>query len=66
MLYKSEKKIPSEYREKLINTLNALDGFLNKSKWFAGNDITIADISILGTITTVKVGKQHHKLIDGS
>lgn len=58
MLYKSAKKIPDESREKLINTLAVLDGFLHKTKWFAGNDITIADFAILGTITTVKVSSQ--------
>lgn len=52
------KKIPAEKREKLIDTLNILDGFLTKSKWFAGENITVADFSILGTITTVKVNSK--------
>lgn len=51
------KKIPAENREKLTNTLSNLNAFLTESKWFAGDNITIADISILGTITTVKVSK---------
>lgn len=55
MLYKSAKKIPDENREKLSNTFDILDGFLHKTKWFAGDDITIADFAIVGTITTVKV-----------
>lgn len=55
VLYQGLKKIPAENRQKLVNTLNVLDGFLSKSKWLAGNEITIADFSILGTITTVKV-----------
>jgi glutathione S-transferase len=54
-LYNNAKKIPQQSREKLIDTLNVLESLLVKSKWFAGDDITIADFSILGTITTVKV-----------
>lgn len=55
VLYQGIKKIPTENREKLVNTLNVLDGFLSQSKWIAGNEKTIADFSVLGTITTVKV-----------
>lgn len=49
------KKIPDQQREKLVATLKNLDGYLGKSKWIAGDVMTIADLSILGTITTVKV-----------
>lgn len=55
MLYQGLKEIPTEKRETLEKTLTVLDGFLSNSKWFAGNNITIADYAILGTITTVKV-----------
>ncbi|CRL00424.1 CLUMA_CG013690, isoform A [Clunio marinus] len=54
VLYKGNKKILKEDREKLVNTLNYLDNLLSKTQWFAGNNITIADYSILGTITTLK------------
>lgn len=56
-MYHGLKKIPAESREKLVNTLDVLDGFLSNSQWFAGNEVTIADFSILGTVTTVKVRK---------
>lgn len=55
MLYKGAKKIPDENREKLTSTLSFLDGLLGTTKWFAGDEMTIADFAILGTITTVKV-----------
>ena len=55
VLYTGMKKIPDQQREKLVATLINLDGYLGKSKWIAGDVMTIADLSILGTITTVKV-----------
>lgn len=55
MFYKGVKKIPAEDREKLVNTMNVLDGFLGDNPWFAGADMTIADLSILGTMTSLKV-----------
>lgn len=58
VLYRGLKSIPDEMREKLAATLTVLDGFLSQNKWFAGSNITIADFSILGTITTVKVGSK--------
>lgn len=55
VLYTGMKKIPDQQREKLVATLNNLDGYLANSKWIAGDAMTISDLSILGTITTVKV-----------
>lgn len=55
VFYKGVKKIPAEDREKLVNTLNVLDGYLAENKWIAGSNMTIADLSILGTITSIKV-----------
>lgn len=40
----------------MIDALVHLDSVLSKSQWFAGNELTIADISILGSISNVKVG----------
>ena len=60
VLYQGVKKIPKQNREKLFDTLNVLESFLAKSKWFAGDELTIADFSILGTITTVKVSRQRN------
>jgi len=53
---KNAKKIPDEYRERLVNTLNTLDSFLADDQWIAGENVTIADYSVLATVTTVKVG----------
>lgn len=60
VLHQGLKSILTESREKLTDTLTVLDGFLSNTKWVAGNNITIADYSILGTITTVKVGPFIH------
>lgn len=51
------KKISDENRERLVNSLIILESFLNSSKWIAGNKITIADFSVLGSITSLKVDK---------
>jgi glutathione S-transferase len=48
--------VPIAQKEKLNETLKVLESFLSNSKWFASNDeISIADISILPTVTTIKV-----------
>ena len=39
----------------LVPLGNVLESFLNQNSWFAGNALTIADISIVPTITTIKV-----------
>ncbi|KAG5673497.1 hypothetical protein PVAND_003541 [Polypedilum vanderplanki] len=55
VLYKQVKKIPQEQREKVSETLFMLEKFLSPNdKWFANNKLSIADISILPTITTIK------------
>lgn len=52
------RKIPIEQREKLNETFNVLESFLSQNKWFAGNEeISIADYSILPTVSTIKVKK---------
>lgn len=55
-MLRGARKIPPESRQKLVETLNHLDDLLSKSQWFAGSEVTIADISILGSISSVKVG----------
>lgn len=42
-------------KDKLTEVLNNLESFLANSKWFAGDEMTIADLSILPSVTTVKV-----------
>ena len=43
--------------DKMIDILNVLDGFLSKSKYLAGDNVTIADLSLLGTISTLAVSR---------
>lgn len=40
-----------EAKEKLFEALTWLNDFLKGNKWIAGNDLTIADFSIVGTVT---------------
>lgn len=48
--------------DKMIGILNVLDGFLSKSKYLAGDNVTIADLSLLGTISTLAVSCLKHKV----
>uniref|UniRef100_F4MI67 glutathione transferase n=1 Tax=Chironomus riparius TaxID=315576 RepID=F4MI67_9DIPT len=48
------KKIPSVAREDIKILLNTLDSFLDKSEWFAGDEMTIADLAILASVGTIK------------
>lgn len=46
----------------MVGILNVLDGFLSKSKYLAGDNVTIADLSLLGTISTLAVRCLKHKV----
>ena len=55
MIYDGEKSIKQEARDKFTDCFKVLDGYLEESKWIAGDNLTIADISFLATIVTVAV-----------
>lgn len=42
-------------RDKITEILNNLESFLANRKWFAGDEISIADFAILPSVTTFKV-----------
>jgi glutathione S-transferase len=48
------KKISPIAREAVMTLLSTLDSILGGSKWFAGDDLTLADLAILGTVGTVR------------
>lgn len=53
MLYNVETKEAA--KKEILSSLKMLDSFLSKSEFFAGDTLTIADISILANITTFDV-----------
>lgn len=61
VLFQKLTTVPEAQKNKLTETLKVLESFLANSKWLASNDeISIADISILPTITTIKVSDLQH------
>lgn len=57
MLRGEVKKIPTERREAIKDLMKIMESFLINSKWFAGDDVTIADFSYLANVATIKVIK---------
>lgn len=55
MLRAGVKKISSDRREAVKVLLNSLESFLTNSEWFAGDELTIADMAVLANIATIKV-----------
>lgn len=49
------KSISSDRREAIKDLLNTLESFLVKTKWFGGDEVTIADFSYLANVATIKV-----------
>jgi len=44
-------KVSTERKQVVNETIEALESFLANDEWFAGSTMTIADISILSTVT---------------
>lgn len=49
------KKIAPAAREGIKMLLSTLDSFLYNSEWFAGDEMTVADLAILASVGTIKV-----------
>ncbi|CAH0546304.1 unnamed protein product [Brassicogethes aeneus] len=54
-LFMGESEIDEDVKDKLIEALGFLESFLNGHDWFAGDEVTIADLSILSTLATVEL-----------
>jgi glutathione S-transferase len=54
LLYAGAKEIPQELKDNVVKVLQTLEGFLT-ADYFAGNNLTIADFSILANVTSVVV-----------
>mgnify|MGYP003463183275 FL=1 len=49
------KKMPEEVRESIKTVLNNIETLLTQSKYFAGDELTLADFALLANVETIKV-----------
>lgn len=49
------RRVPNGIRENLKVLLNTLESFLVYSKWFAGDELTLADFALLASVESIKV-----------
>jgi glutathione S-transferase len=47
--------VPEEPKANLYEALQMLDSMLEQNEWFVGECVTIADLSILATVSTIVV-----------
>lgn len=55
IIFGDAKKVSQESIDKITKVLTALEGYLEKSSYFAGDEMTIADISIWTSVTSFYV-----------
>lgn len=55
MIYLGETKIAEEKRNQVYEAFGFLEQFLDGRKWFCGNNMTIADLSILASVSSIIV-----------
>lgn len=53
VLHLGETKITQEKRDNLTEAFGFLNTFLNETKYVAGNDVTIADLAIYASVTSI-------------
>lgn len=54
-LFLGEKKIADEKRNQVHDAFNFMENFLQGRKWFCGDNMTIADLSILASVSSIIV-----------
>lgn len=53
-MHKGETVISAEAKEKILSSMDALEGFLDGQEWFSGNEnVSIADLSLLAAFSTL-------------
>lgn len=52
-MYQGSKTVSQPARDAVKDTFLVLDKFLESSKWIAGDNLTIADFSLLTIVTTI-------------
>ncbi|CRL01065.1 CLUMA_CG014309, isoform A [Clunio marinus] len=46
--------VPKDIKDKIKQSMTTLNTFLENSSWFAGSDVTLADLSILANVSQIK------------
>ncbi|XP_060520843.1 uncharacterized protein LOC132698667 [Cylas formicarius] len=54
-LFMGESQVSEDDADKLIEAFGFLEEFLGDNQWMVGDDITIADLSLLATVATVEL-----------
>ncbi|CAH0546314.1 unnamed protein product [Brassicogethes aeneus] len=55
VLYNNEKTIPKEKIDAVLEAYKILEAFLQSYPWMAGQQMTVADLAIVSTVTSVNV-----------
>lgn len=54
-MFKGKTEFDPQAVEQLFEAVNWLNNFLKGNKWVAGNDLTVADFALVGTMATLIV-----------
>lgn len=57
MVYEGQTTIPDDKRKAALEALDYVEGLLKEKEWVAGDKITVADFSLITTVTSLAVSK---------
>jgi glutathione S-transferase len=55
LFYRKSKEVPQETANQVLEAYRFLEAFLEKNKWMAGGEVTIADFSLAASVTSLDV-----------
>lgn len=55
MAYEGKATIPEDKKKAALDALEYLEGILKQTEWVAGDKITVADFSLVATVTSLGV-----------
>lgn len=55
MFFLGETKISDDKRKQIFEAFGFMEKFLEGRKWFAGDNLTLADLSILASVASITV-----------
>jgi glutathione S-transferase len=47
-------EVPHDLKEKISESMSTLDSFVANNLWFAGENVTLADLTILANVTQIQ------------